>query len=81
MHQPFIRQWGVISTYNSGTSITLNHAISYNKILVGFTNIVISYNSWKDNGFINLFASCTGDTIHHNLNNLKLDIYYFVICQ
>ena len=76
-----IIQWGVISTYNSGTSITINSAISYNKILVGFTNIAISYNSWKDNGFINLFASYIGDTIQHNLNNLKLNIYYFVICQ
>lgn len=76
-----IIQWGVISTYNSGTSITINSAISYNKILVGFTNIAINYNSWKDNGFINLFASYIGDTIQHNLNNLKLNIYYFVICQ
>ena len=76
-----IIQWGVISTYNSGTSITINSAISYNKILVGFTNIAISYISWKDNGFINLFASYIGDTIQHNLNNLKLNIYYFVICQ
>ena len=75
------RQWGVISTYNSSTSITINSAISYNKILVGFTNIAISYISWKDNGFINLFASYIGDTIQHNLNNLKLNIYYFVICQ
>lgn len=81
MHQPFIRQWGLVATYNSGTSITINSAISYNKILVGFTNVEISYGSWENLGFRNLFSSYITDTIQHNLNNDKLQIHYFIICQ
>ena len=81
MHQPFIRQWGLVATYNSGTSITINSAISYNKILVGFTNVEISYGSWGNLGFRNLFSSYITDTIQHNLNNDKLQIHYFIICQ
>lgn len=76
-----ILQWGLVPSYNSGTSITINHAISYNKILVGFTNVEISYASWAEAGFISLFTSYIRDTIQHNLNNNKLNIHYFIICQ
>lgn len=76
-----ILQWGLVATYNSGTSITINSAISYNKILVGFTNVEISYGSWGNLGFRNLFSSYITDTIQHNLNNDKLQIHYFIICQ
>ena len=76
-----IIQWGLVSTYNSGTSITINSAISYNKILVGFTNVEINYGSWENLGFRNLFSSYITDTIQHNLNNNKLRIHYFIICQ
>ena len=75
------RQWGLVPSYNSGTSITINHAISYNKILVGFTNVEIRYASWAETGFISLFASYISGTIQHNLNNNKLNIHYFIICQ
>ena len=76
-----IIQWGLVPSYNSGTSITINHAISYNKILVGFTNVEIRYASWAETGFISLFASYISGTIQHNLNNNKLNIHYFIICQ
>lgn len=76
-----IIQWGLVPSYNSGTSITINHAISYNKILVGFTNVEIRYASWEENGFISLFASYISGTIQHNLNNSKINIHYFIICQ
>lgn len=75
------QQWGLVPSYNSGTSITINHAISYNKILVGFTNVEIRYASWAETGFISLFASYISGTIQHNLNNNKLNIHYFIICQ
>lgn len=76
-----IIQWGLVATYNSGTSITINSAISYNKILVGFTNVEINYSSWENIGFTNLFSSYITNTIQHNLKNDKLQIHYFIICR
>lgn len=75
------QQWGKVSTYEKDNGITLNPAINYTSILVGITNVEMLYSSWEANDFFYIFTSYIGNTIQHNMNDKKFNIFYFIICQ